>query len=398
MIMAKTSKDRLFGPRPAIPPSRKSTPTYRPTFDGLEDRCLPSLTVPAGFSASTFAPTPPASTGVNQLKPGADSIAVDSSGEHVFVGYNNGTPKDSTDPTVLSTIVEYSDTGKVLHSWQVQGHNDGLKIDPETGKVWALQNEDGNPNLVVINPETFAAKEYFFPTPDNGANPPNPPAPGGFDDITFLHDKIYMTESNPAGGTGSAVVQVRLPNDDDPISNQVVIVRTVLPLTTTATNSATGQTESLVLTDPDSMTAQGNNLVFTSQADDEIITIHNPGKHQFVTVVHVHDASGAPVEVDDTLFTPSAHGDILVVDTAGTVYEISGSAVKNGLVLSSGDLTNTLGTLDPKTGLFTPLITGFVGEPKGIAFLPTFSPDDGSGGDNNDGHEDHHEHHHHHDE
>ena len=49
--------------------------------------------------------------------------------------------------------------------------------------------------------------------------------------------------------------------------------------------------------------------------------------------------------------------------------------MKKGLVLSSADTKNELGTFDPKTGLFTPVITGFTVQPKGLAFLPTESPD-----------------------
>jgi hypothetical protein len=366
-------KNRLFGPRSV---KRKCRQGYRPSFDALEDRCLPSLTVLApGYAVSSFAPPP--NLGAVQAT-GPDSIAVDRSGQHVFVGYNNGTVKDGSVPG-LSTIVEFSATGTVLHYWQTPGHNDGLKIGPENGKVWALQNEDGNPNLVVINPRTTAAIAYTFPTPDNGGTG----TPGGYDDITFLNGKVYMTESNPdPTSTGSAVVQVKLPAD--PAINNQVIVRQVLPNNTTATNSVTGQTENLFLSDPDSMTASGNNLVFTSQADDEVLTIHNPGPFQFVTVVHVQDATNTPVEVDDTLFTPSAQGTILVVDSSGTVYEITGSAVQKGLVLSSGDASQTLGTLNPKTGLFTPIITGFAEQPKGLAFLPTGSLENAQGEDNND--------------
>ena len=264
--------------------------------------------------------------------------------------------------------MEFSASGTFLHYWQTSGHNDGLKIDPETGNVWALQNEDGNPNLVVISPTTTAAIAYTFATPDNGGTG----TPGGYDDITFLNGRVYMTESNPdPTSTGSAVVQVRLPADPA-VNNQVIIVRQVLPNNTTATNPS-GQTVSLFLSDPDSMTASGNNLVFTSQADNEVLTIHNPGPHQFVTVVPVHDALSNSFEVDDTLFTPSGAGAILVVDSAGTVYEITGPAVTKGLVLSSADASNALGTFDPKTGLFTPIITGFAGQPKGLAFLPTGS-------------------------
>jgi hypothetical protein len=207
--------------------------------------------------------------------------------------------------------------------------------------------------------------------------------PGGYDDIAFLHDKVYMTESNPAGSTGSAVVQVRLP-DNPAVNNQVIIVRQVLPLVTTATDPS-GQTVSLTLTDPDSMTVSGDSLVFTRQADNVVLTIHHPGPRQFVTVAPVHSGANS-FEVDDTLFTPSAAGAILVVDTSGTVYEITGPAVTKGLVLSSADTQQALGTFDPKTGVFTPVITGFVGQPKGLAFLPTESHDDDRG-DQHHGHE-----------
>ena len=369
---------RLFALRPLTPTARTSTQRYRPAIDTLEDRCCPSLTVLApGYSVTTFAPPP--NLGVQATGP--DSIAVDQSGEHVFVGYNNGTVKDGSDPKARSTIVEFSDSGTVLHYWQTPGHNDGLKIDPETGNVWALQNEDGKPNLTVINPHTTAMTAYTFAPPDNGGTG----TPGGYDDIAFLHGKVYLTESNPdpSSTTGSAVVQVKLPSDPA-VNNRVIIVRTVLPLVTTATDP-TGKTVSLTLTDPDSMTAKGNNLVFTSQADDLVLTIHNPGQHQTVTVVNVHDATNASLEVDDTIFTPNSHGAILVVDSAGTVYEITGSAVKKGLVLSSGDASDALGTFDPKTGLFTPVITGFAGQPKGLAFLPTEGSDDGFDGGSDDG-------------
>jgi hypothetical protein len=354
--------NRLFGSRPTKQRTGQSRLSYRPSLEVLEDRCLPSLTVLApGYAVSTFAPPP--NLGLVQAT-GPDSIAVDNSGEHVFVGYNNGTVKDGSKPG-LSTIVEYSSSGTVLHYWQVSGHNDGLKIDPSGGDVWALQNEDGHPNLVVIDPKTTAATAYTFATPDNGGTG----TPGGYDDITFLKGGVYLTESSPdLTSTGSAVVQIRLP-PDPATNNQVIIVRQVLPNNTTATNPS-GQTENLFLADPDSMTAFDKNLVFTSSSDNEILTIHDPGSKQFVTVVHVHDAGGTPVEVDDTFFNTSAQGAILVVDSGGTVYEITGSAVTNGLVLSSGDASQTLGTLDPATGLFTPIITGFAGEPKGIAFLP----------------------------
>jgi hypothetical protein len=48
-----------------------------------------------------------------------------------------------------------------LHLY-VPGYNDGLKIDPTTRRLWALQNEDANPNLVIINPENHQQRLYTF--------------------------------------------------------------------------------------------------------------------------------------------------------------------------------------------------------------------------------------------
>jgi hypothetical protein len=51
-----------------------------------------------------------------------------------------------------SQIVEYTADGSVVHIYTVPGHNDGLKLDLVEHQLWALQNEDANPNLVIIDP------------------------------------------------------------------------------------------------------------------------------------------------------------------------------------------------------------------------------------------------------
>src|SRR5258708_38609137 len=40
-----------------------------------------------------------------------------------------------------SQVVEFSMDGTVLHIDTVPGHSDGLKLDPITKRLWALQNE-----------------------------------------------------------------------------------------------------------------------------------------------------------------------------------------------------------------------------------------------------------------
>jgi hypothetical protein len=97
------------------------------------------LSVAPGYSASLFAAGPAGAT-----QP--DSIVVD--GLNVYVGYNNGAAKDGSSGS--STIALFTPTGPngtwaVARTWSVAGHNDGLKVDPTTHKVWALQNEDATP-------------------------------------------------------------------------------------------------------------------------------------------------------------------------------------------------------------------------------------------------------------
>jgi hypothetical protein len=109
------------------------------------------LTVQPGYTVTVFA------QGVQGLS-APDSIAV--AGNKIYIGYG-----DNHDPAGLdgltSQIVEYSKAGQMLYVYNVPGHNDGLKLDPATGKLWAMQNEDGNPNLVIIDPRTREERLYL---------------------------------------------------------------------------------------------------------------------------------------------------------------------------------------------------------------------------------------------
>lgn len=87
-----------------------------------------------------------------------------------------------------SQIVEYSSAGKVKRNRTVTGHNDGLRFDPTTHQLWALQNEDANPNLLVIDPITGFTVQYTF-----AAKPPH----GGYDDMVFTNGAVYLSASNP---------------------------------------------------------------------------------------------------------------------------------------------------------------------------------------------------------
>jgi hypothetical protein len=119
---------------------------------------------------------------------------------NVFVGYgNNAKPTGGGH----STIVEYAMDGTVLHKMNVRGHNDGLKVDPKTNLLWALQNEDANPNLVIIDPRNWSWKRYTFAKPAHG---------GGYDDVAFIGDDVYISCSNPSNNPNikQAIVKATL--------------------------------------------------------------------------------------------------------------------------------------------------------------------------------------------
>src|ERR1700674_2050338 len=159
----------------------------------------------AGVPASAQTATPPYQLSVFASAPNGlsapDSIAV--LRDHVFVGYGDGNAPDGSDGK-STQIVEYSMKGAVVeHIYTVKGHNDGLKIDPSTHLLWAIQNEDANANLVIINPKTHQQKFYAFGPTLHG---------GGYDDVVFRGCKVYISASNPANNpnTGPAIVSARL--------------------------------------------------------------------------------------------------------------------------------------------------------------------------------------------
>ena len=149
------------------------------------------VTASVPYTVSTFA------TSVPGIYFQPDSIAVLDG--HVFVGFGDGAAPDGSDGK-SSTIVEYDLDGHVITTYTLNGHNDGLKVDPRTEKLWAMQNEDGSPNLVIINPESGERKTYTFgPTPHGG----------GYDDMAFSGKDVFISASNPANNPNNAPAIVR---------------------------------------------------------------------------------------------------------------------------------------------------------------------------------------------
>jgi len=312
--------------------------------------------IAAGPSASTpykvavFAKSVPGS----YTKP--DSIAV--TGGHVFVGYGNNVATDGTDGK-SSTIVEYTMDGHVVRTFSVMGHNDGLRVNPETGHLWALQNEDANPSLVIIDPEEGTQRKFTFgPTPHLG----------GYDDMAFRDGKVFISASNPFNNPNNAPAIVRAE-----IEGTTVKVTSVLAGSASATDVATGAPVTLNLQDPDSMIFDPfGDLVLDSQSDSELIIVEHAGAgNQSVFRLGLTlagaPAGAAPPQVDDTIFATSPHGVILVADRDGeTVYSITRDIFAPSAAFTAAP--TLVGSLDLNTGVISPVVTGFVSA-HGMTFI-----------------------------
>jgi hypothetical protein len=306
------------------------------------------VTASVPYTVSTFA------TGVAGTYFQPDSIAV--LGGYIYIGYGNGVAKDGTDGK-SSTIVKYKENGDVVTTFSVVGHNDGLRVNPQTKKLWALQNEDGNPNLAILDPTTGAQTVYTFAPTAHG---------GGYDDIAFHGNDVFLSASNPSNNPNFSQAVVRAT-----ISGSMVSVSEVLNASAIATDISSDTPVTLNLQDPDSMAFnQFGDLVLDSQADGELIIVHHLGAVD-QSVYHLGlSLNGSGTQVDDTVIATSAHGTILVSDrdagSAGIVYAISKNIFSPGAAYTAA--LTSVGALDFDTGVMTNVVTGLV-SPHGMAFI-----------------------------
>jgi len=149
----------------------------------------------APYTLGTFKGVPPS----DASQP--DDIAVSADGADLWVGYGNGAAADGSSGS--SNLVKYDiATGKVLQNLTIPGHLDGLKINPQTGAVWATQNEDGNPTLTIVNPkngkfETFKVTSSLIT--------------GGLDDLVLSgKDSAFVTASSQVSLTAPVIVEISL--------------------------------------------------------------------------------------------------------------------------------------------------------------------------------------------
>jgi hypothetical protein len=326
---------------------------------------LASLVLTGAFALPVFAQTAtaPYQLTVFAAAPAGlsapDSIAVLHG--HVFVGYGDGHLPDGSDG-LSSQIVEYRMDGSVVYTYTVPGHSDGLKVDPNTQLLWALQNEDANANLVIINPETHEKKLYTFGPTLHG---------GGYDDMVFRGCKVYISASNPANNpnTGPAIVSVKL-------SGNTVDIEPVLAGTASAIDILTDAAVQLNLQDPDSMTLDPlGNIVLDSQGDQQLIIVSHPGEPDQralqLPLSYFTPSGPMPVETDDTAFVTSPEGFILFADKKlNTVFILSKKSFVPGTAYTAADGGPFVGTIDMTSGVITPIVTG-LGNPGGMVFVDT---------------------------
>ena len=280
--------------------------------------------------------------------------------DSVLIGFGDHVAKDGSDGK-SSTVVQYSLNGEVQRTFSVPGHNDGLQMVGEN-ELWALQNEDANPNLVVIDLESGQQKMFTFAPTVHG---------GGFDDMVVKDGEVFMTASNPnlnAQGVNvfPALVRARL-------SRGMVDVEPVLEGNANATDIPTGTSVQLNLTDPDSMTIDPRgNIVLDSQADGELVFIRNPlsNSPEVGRILITKSTSGATT-VDDTTFARGGNTFLLFTDLAGdTIYRLDCPpfGFEPGVAYSASDSDGLVGTLNLDNGILTPIVTG-LGSARGMLFV-----------------------------
>jgi hypothetical protein len=313
---------------------------------------------PVAKSPYTVSAFPPPPAGLTN----PDSITT--ANGNIYVVYANSTNADGTGG--VSTIVEYSPTGMALHQFNVLGKSDGLKYDPFDHKLWALRNEDSNPALTLIDPNTQIQTDYTYAAaPAHG---------GGYDDVVFLNGDIFISASNPlphdtvGQNNFPSIVKARL-------SHGQVFVTPVLEGNASLFDIAIGGKVVSLQSDPDSLKVDSaGDLVLDSQADGDLIFINGPGSpNQAALRLHLSNGTSKQLTVDDTVFPTTPSGTIYVVDTAGnTVYGVKSDAFQPGGAYSASDSDHILGKVDLSTGMVTPIVKGMM-TPHGALFISAIS-------------------------
>ena len=316
------------------------------------------------YKIALFAGVPPAGATA------PDDLAISADGMFLWVGYGNGV--DTTGKGGPSTLVKYViSTGNVLRSISIQGHLDGLKINPVTNDIWATANEDGNPTLTIVNASSGGTQIFTF-------------APalltGGMDDLVFTltsPQKVFVVASSQTDITLPVIVQI----PPKPLATETQLTPTAfLPGNpATVVNVVTGDVETgAMIGDPDSMILDPSGDLVLNNRSDLSLYIVNPNGAGPVRRLPL-TLNGAPVQVNDTIFTvstfgvssPAGTGAIFITDTtAGEIYVLTKSFFPPNLeAYTASPTANVVGLVNQQTGAVQTVANGFAGV-NGLAFSP----------------------------
>ena len=315
-----------------------------------------------------------------------DDVAV--LGHDIYTTFQNGVGpqgQPSPDGNTDSTIVEFTDSGRVVHQWDLRGKCDGLTADTGKHLVIATINEDAHSSIDTITPGAARAHQvlhyrYDTPLPHNG----------GTDAISIWDGRILLSASAP-GTVGKPAPQPTYPAVYSVTFDRATLVATVKPLffdeaeaTIANTGKDDGKKVRLALTDPDSnedVPASGprfaNDFMVTSQGDKEQIFYARGGR---LTVLRLTQS------VDDTAWARSPRGQLVGASTASdTIDVVTGPFPAKSIFVAvtpcdagnapatcpaPGFPPNYLGQLNPWTGVITKVaVRGPAFGPQGMVFI-----------------------------
>lgn len=319
----------------------------------LEPRLITSLCwlallaggIPRGAFAASFAETLFAGGGAVQA---AQPEGIAYGNGSVWVAYGNNAY--TRDYSGAATIVRYDLSGAVQSTYSLAGSVGGLKYNPGTGQFWALQGRDAYSQLSIIDPGTGNIASYGFVGPSD-----YDPGTRAFFDVAFTKSGVFLSETKPFASDFQSEVVVRLNN---PTPSGPLGLTTVLNL------------DSLLARDPRALnsTASGD-LILTCSRDQALTFVTDPGQStQSARSLQLIAAPGDNLGDPSDALSPGASSGVFYLTDAATnaIYRISATGLDpNGIFVTAGD---EFGSVDPNTGLVTPIIYGT--DLEGMAFVP----------------------------
>ena len=238
-----------------------------------------------------------------------------------------------------------------------------------TGQIWALQNQDGNSTITLIDPKRHTVSEPLSYA--------HPSATSGYDDVVFKGDRVFLSYTNPNGAGDPTLVE--LVNGDHP--SGLLKTRTILANGAIGLDTVTGKVEVVPQNDPDSLKlGPKGDLIFSSGAGGTIIDVANPGTAKqavsFTSIADIPAASAGNVGLDDVIKHNAKAGTFYLTETAtNKVVTFHATGLNPDDYYASVGALNAFGQVDPTTGAFTALLSandapGFIfGSPHGASFV-----------------------------